>query len=347
MALENDSAFLLDDSSPAAAAPVAASAAVSRPLGWQVEQIGFPAELPLRLFLHDVRDVGLHLHSAFELLLVLRGEVELHTATGLQRVLAGDLALVHAGEPHASHDLGGANLVLCLQLDPASARHDPEFRRRRFQIEGLNNEPGLRPLRDRLRGLLASMMWEQRLQRPGWKLEIEAGVLQLVSCLIRGLPSALGPEAHPMLLPEEEQALGRRLQRVCQYVHDHVAEPISVGEVAQALGWSSGYLARLFKAETGNTFGQFITLVRLRRALDALSRPAIGTLLEVALSCGFPNAKAFNLAFRRALGCTPGEWRLAHRAIPGHAGRTGSAYGAANELDAMRLLQPYVAPSNC
>lgn len=347
MALENDSAFSLDDNSPAAATPVAASAAVSRPLGWQVEQIGFPAELPLRLFLHDVRDVGLHLHSAFELLLVLRGEVELHTATGLQRVRAGDLALVHAGEPHASHDLGGANLVLCLQLDPASARHDPEFRRRRFQIEGLNNEPGLRPLRDRLRGLLASMMWEQRLQRPGWKLEIEAGVLQLVSCLIRGLPSALGPEAHPMLLPEEEQALGRRLQRVCQYVHDHVAEPISVGEVAQALGWSSGYLARLFKAETGNTFGQFITLVRLRRALDALSRPAIGTLLEVALSCGFPNAKAFNLAFRRALGCTPGEWRLAHRAIPGHAGRTGSAYGTANELDAMRLLQPYVAPSNC
>lgn len=347
MALENDSAYSLDDSSPAEAAPVATSAVVSRPLGWQVEQIGFPAELPLRLFLHDVRDVGLHLHSAFELLLVLRGEVELHTATGLQRVRAGDLALVHAGEPHASHDLGGANLVLCLQLDPASARHDPEFRRRRFQIEGLNNEPGLRPLRDRLRGLLASMMWEQRLQRPGWKLEIEAGVLQLVSCLIRGLPSALGPEAHPMLLPEEEQALGRRLQRVCQYVHDHVAEPISVGEVAQALGWSSGYLARLFKAETGNTFGQFITLVRLRRALDALSRPAIGTLLEVALSCGFPNAKAFNLAFRRALGCTPGEWRLAHRAIPGHAGRTGSAYGTANELDAMRLLQPYVAPSNC
>lgn len=347
MALENDSAFVLNDSSPPAAAPLAASAGVSPPLGWQVEQIGFPAELPLRLFLHDVRDVGLHLHSAFELLLVLRGEVALHTATGLQRVHAGDLALVHAGEPHASHDLGGSNLVLCLQLDPASARHDPEFRRRRFQIEGLNSEPSLRPLRDRLRGLLASMMWEQRLQRLGWKLEIEAGVLQMVSCLIRGLPSALGPEAHPMLLPEEEQALGRRLQRVCQYVQDHVAEPISVGEVAQALGWSSGYLARLFKAETGNTFGQFITLVRLRRALDALSRPVIGTMLDVALSCGFPNAKAFNLAFRRALGCTPGEWRLAHRAIPGRTGSAGSAYGAANELDAMRLLQPYVAPSNC
>lgn len=344
MALEIGSAFSLDDSNLPEATPAAAPVGPPRTLGWQVERIGFPAELPLRLFFHDVRDVGLHLHSAFELLLVLNGEVELHTAMGLQRVRTGDLALVHAGEPHASHDLGGANLVLCLQLDPAGARHDPEFRRRRFQIEGLNSEPSLRPLRDRLRGLLASMMWEQRLQRPGWKLEIEAGVLQMVSCLIRGLPSALGPEAHPMLLPEEEQALGRRLQRVCQYVQDHVAEPISVGEVAQALGWSSGYLARLFKAETGNTFGQFITLVRLRRALDALSRPVTGTLLDVALSCGFPNAKAFNLAFRRALGCTPGEWRLAHRVVPG---RAGSAYGAANELDAMRLLQAYVPPSNC
>lgn len=344
MALETGSAFLLDDDGPREAAAWATPAVAPRPLGWQVERIGFAAELPLRLFFHDVRDVGLHLHSAFELLLVLSGEVELHTAAGLQRVRAGELALVHAGEPHASHDLGGANLVLCLQLDPASARHDPDFRRRRFQIEGLNSEPALRPLRDRLRGLLASMMWEQRLQRPGWKLELEAGVLQIVSCLLRGLPSTLGPEAHPMLLPEEEQALGRRLQRVCQYVQDHVAEPISVGAVAQALGWSSGYLARLFKAETGNTFGQFITLVRLRRALDALSRPITGNLLDVALACGFPNAKAFNLAFRRALGCTPGEWRLAHRASPG---RPGSAYGAANELDAMRLLQPYVAPSNC
>lgn len=344
MALENGSAFSFDDSSLREAAPVAAPAVASRPLGWQVERIGFPAELPVRLFFHDVREVGLHLHSAFELLLVLSGEVELHTATGAQRVRAGDLALVHAGEPHASHDLGGPNLVLCLQWDSASARHEPDFRRRCFQIGGLNTEPALRPLRDRLRGLLASMMWEQRLQRPGWRLELEAGVLQIVSCLIRGLPSALGPEAHPMLLPEEEQALGRRLQRVCQYVHEHLAEPISVGDVAQALGWSSGYLARLFKAETGNTFGQFITLVRLRRALDVLSQPATGNLLDVALACGFPNAKAFNLAFRRALGCTPGEWRMAHRAAPD---RPGSAYGAAHETDAMRLLQPYVAPSIC
>lgn len=344
MALEDVPVGVFDDGSPSKA-PTCSSTAVEGPaLGWQVERIGFPVELPVRLFFHDVRDVGLHLHSAFELLLVLSGEVDLHTAAGLQRVRAGELALVHAGEPHASHDLGGANLVLCLQLDPASARHDPDFRRRRFEIEGLNSEAPLRPLRDRLRGLLASMMWEQRLQRPGWKLEMEAAVLQIVSCLLRGLPSTLCHEGLPMLLPEEEQALGRRLQRVCQYVQEHVAEPVSVGSVAQALGWSSGYLARLFKAETGSTFGQFITLVRLRRAIDVLSRPGNGTLLDVALACGFPNAKAFNLAFRRALGCTPGEWRLAHREATGGA---GSAYGAANELDAMRLLQPYVESPFC
>lgn len=303
-----------------------------------VERIEFPTQLPVHAFFHSVQKVDLHLHIAFEVLLVLSGRVMLYTDVGEQRLQAGDVAIVHGSEPHATHDLGEPNVVLALHVDPAVARHDAHFARRRFDLQPLLDDPGKGALARQLRCLVARVMIESRMKRSAWEMEVEALVLQLLALLLRKVPSTLVDATSRSLLDEEVRVLGPRLAGVAEYIRRQAGEPISISTVARAHGLSSGYLSRLFKSETGESFGSFITQVRLRRSLDLLSAPASRPITDIALDCGFPNVKSFNLAFKRAFGATPSAWRQARLARPAVP---VSYYGGVDEATAMRLLHCY------
>ncbi|MDE2394206.1 MAG: helix-turn-helix domain-containing protein [Burkholderiales bacterium] len=309
---------------------------------WRVEPVVFPADVPVHAFFHRVQSVDFHLHPALELLLVLSGSIMVLTDEREQRIDAGGLALIHGNQIHATHDLGAPNLVLALQIDPTVARHDPYFGRRRFDLSGPEPADAQHAANLlRLRYLLARTMYEIRLKRAAWQMEVEALVLQLIALLVRRLPSQLIEAGDASLTADEAKLLGPRLRSAADYIRQHAGEPLSIGSLAQALGLSSGYLARLFKGETGITFGSFITHVRLRRSLEHLDSREPARVIDIALECGFPNVKAFNSAFRRVYRCTPSEWRrsrrnLALRELP------LSAYPRVDEARAMDLLAAYL-----
>jgi len=309
-----------------------------------VEQVVFPTQLPVHAFFHSVQTVDFHLHAAFEVLLVLCGRVMLYTDEGERRLEAGDLAIVHGGQPHATHDLGEPNAVLALHVDPAIARHDAHFSRRRFDLgePGTDADAEKSAVRRQLRGLVARIMIESRVKRSAWEMEVEALVLRLVATLLRKVPSMLVDEASRALLDDEVRSLGPRLARVAEYIRRHASEPMSISTVAQAHGLSSGYLSRLFKSETGESFGSFIGHVRLRRSLDLLSAPKPRPITHIALDCGFPNVKSFNLAFKRAFGSAPSAWRQARLA---RSETPVPSYAVVDESSAMRLLHRYADES--
>jgi len=308
-----------------------------------VERVVFPTQLPVHAFFHSVQTVDFHLHAAFEVLLVLGGRIMLYTDAGEQRLEAGDLAIVHGSQPHATHDLGDANAVLALHVDPAIARHDVHFSRRRFDSDALRADAEKSAVGRQLRGLVARIMIESRMKRSAWEMEVEALVLRLVATLLRKVPSTLVDEANHALLDDEVRSLGPRLARVAEYIRRHASEPMSISTVAQAHGLSSGYLSRLFKSETGGSFGSFIGHVRLRRSLDLLSAPKPRPITHVALDCGFPNVKSFNLAFKRAFGCAPSAWRQARLA---RSEAPVPSYAVVDESSAMRLLHRYADESH-
>jgi AraC-like DNA-binding protein len=304
----------------------------------QVEQIAFPTELPVNAFFHRVRSIDFHLHVAFELLLVLSGKIVLYTNDNEQHLNPGDLALVHSGEPHATHDLGDDNLVCALQIDPAVTRHDPHFMQRRFDLAALGVDSSAEAIRSQLRVLAAQIMREQRMKRAAWQMETEALVLRLIALLVRNVPNRVEAKGSNVLLPDETRKLGTRLRSVAEYIRLHASESISISDVAHAVGLSSGYLSRLFHAETGETFGSFITNVRTRRALELLAVANPRPMIDIATACGFPSGKAFNVAFKRIHHCTPSQWREARLARPAS---TPSWYRLTDETEAVRLLYAF------
>ncbi|MFI7144647.1 helix-turn-helix domain-containing protein [Nonomuraea sp. NPDC050022] len=96
-----------------------------------------------------------------------------------------------------------------------------------------------------------------------------------------------------------------RLAAVCALLHDDPADHRTLAQFGRLAGTSDRTLARLCRSELGMTFPQWRTQLRLHHALLLLADGIAVT--TVAHRCGWATASAFIVAFREALGYTPGR----------------------------------------
>jgi two-component system response regulator YesN len=93
------------------------------------------------------------------------------------------------------------------------------------------------------------------------------------------------------------------------YIDSHLGEPeLCLEEVASAVEISPGYLSRLLKQETGFSFVDYLTRVRVTKAVLLMNDPAM-KVYEVAEAVGYKSQHYFSRAFKRVFGRSPVEYR--------------------------------------
>jgi len=98
------------------------------------------------------------------------------------------------------------------------------------------------------------------------------------------------------------------MQRVLAYLDTHLEGDVSLTALADRAGISRFHLHRLFAKSMGETTAQLALRLRLGRAALLLLTSG-GSVLDVALSCGFQSHEAFCRAFRRRFRMTPRDYR--------------------------------------
>jgi AraC-like DNA-binding protein len=101
----------------------------------------------------------------------------------------------------------------------------------------------------------------------------------------------------------------RSLQRAEEYMRQHYAEQITLGQVAREAGYAPRYLSALFKRKHRVTFEHYLTQLRIERAKHLLSGTEL-TLERVAQLSGFSGRHYFGRVFRQSTGETPHRHRL-------------------------------------
>jgi AraC-like DNA-binding protein len=98
------------------------------------------------------------------------------------------------------------------------------------------------------------------------------------------------------------------LKAVKRYLDEHFAEKITLDALADRFYLNKFYLARLFKAQTGQSVGQSITILRVAQA-KRLLRFSDWTMEKIGAACGMPDANYFSRVFRKSEGMNPSEYR--------------------------------------
>jgi AraC-like DNA-binding protein len=87
-----------------------------------------------------------------------------------------------------------------------------------------------------------------------------------------------------------------------------MAGPLVASSVAAEMGMSESRFSRFFRRATGNTFTDFVNLVRVNRACRLLMETD-RQVTRICYEVGFNNVANFNRRFREIKGMTPSEFR--------------------------------------
>ncbi len=117
----------------------------------------------------------------------------------------------------------------------------------------------------------------------------------------------LGESAHRLLFAHATHE-PEAVKNAKNFIHTHLAEPMSLESVASAVNVSPFHFCKLFKKATGLTFTDFVNRARVEKAKRMLMRPN-ARITEVAYDVGFQSLSHFNRSFRRIASESPTEFR--------------------------------------
>jgi AraC-like DNA-binding protein len=240
---------------------------------------------------------AVHEHAA--LLFVTDGQV-VHEQRERFEVQAGDVLLVPAGEAHRALRAtrttawGIGFCAACYAPSELASLLDP-FERARSGASPVVRVPAAR--QEHVARLIAELHTETQGKRMHGEL-VQKSLLALVLAEVTraaGVARAAAP--HPSLVGD---AL-RFIERKC-------LEPISLSDVARAVGKSPPYVTTVVKRATGKSVGEWIILGRLSEACNRLHHTDEQVAI-IADRVGYADPTHFIRLFRRVYGVTPAAWR--------------------------------------
>jgi AraC-like DNA-binding protein len=228
-------------------------------------------------YAHGSRQIW-HSHEQGQLVHATKGIVRVLTPEGAWTVTPRQALWIAPGVDHELHMIGQV-AMRDLRIEPDTA-------------PWLWSQCRLIRVSPMLRELILGMLEDPRDYAP------DSNAALIVPLLLRKLHDADVIDHGKLPLPQD-----KRLVRICEVLMCSPANNDPMTLLCDRVGTSVRTLNRLFKEETGLTFGQWRTQLRLTEAVCQLS---LGQPVNsVARDMGYATANAFSAMFRRTLGEPP------------------------------------------
>lgn len=102
-----------------------------------------------------------------------------------------------------------------------------------------------------------------------------------------------------------------KINQMKHYIDEHLAEDLSLEELASRVGLSANYVSTLFGSVTGEAFTEYVNRARLEMAAGLLVNEPKLSVGEIAQQTGYRNSQYFCNKFKSKYGITPLQYRKA------------------------------------
>ncbi|MGO4539208.1 response regulator [Paenibacillus sp. 2TAB19] len=100
-----------------------------------------------------------------------------------------------------------------------------------------------------------------------------------------------------------------KMREIVKFIHANYQEKgFGIQMIADHVGLSETYLCSFFKKQSGQTIKEFMTGVRVEKAMELLADQEL-KLYAIAQAVGFSDPNYFTTFFKKYAGCTPTEYR--------------------------------------
>lgn len=253
-----------------------------------------------------------HWHEEAEFFLLLEGEILFQVDTDYFTLRPGEAVFIESGDIHAAYALTDSPCRFgALVFHPdllASAQYDtiqqsvilPLQEKRQSFPRHLT--PSI-PWQAELLLHLNHMMTAYEHKMPGFESFMKGTLLIMLSQI--ALP---GRSVNHSPSEGADNTKADRLKKAILYIQDHYQEPIRTRDLSGLIPMSEGQFCRFFKSMTRKTPVDYINSYRVRQAA-ALLQQSDRKISDIAMDVGFDNVSYFIKVFRKAMNCSPSEFR--------------------------------------
>jgi two-component system response regulator YesN len=106
----------------------------------------------------------------------------------------------------------------------------------------------------------------------------------------------------------QQKKLMKVIEQAKAYIADHYTNDLTLEIISEQINVSQTHFSRIFKLETGLNFVDYLTKVRLDKAIELLKATDM-TIKQICFEVGFNDPNYFSKVFKKVLGVTPGEYK--------------------------------------
>ncbi len=236
-----------------------------------------------------------HFHEHYVVGFIERGKRNLRYMGQDYLTAPGDLLLFNPGDNHACEGLDGQPLdYRCINIGPDVMKK---------AAQEMNSSDTLPVFR----------------QPVVFHCELVSDLRELHMMILRGESGVQKEERFYLLLeqllrnyaesisPTAEDARRAEVREVCDYLAEHLGEPVSLDTLGAVAGLSKYHLLRAFTKGTGITPYSYLETLRIDHAKAMLKRGI--SVAVVAQESGFSDQSHLTNAFKRFIGLTPGQYQ--------------------------------------
>jgi len=253
----------------------------------------------IKVFLNKIQYRNYHTHNAFEIFLVLDGEGTLSLQNEVIKLMPGSLIIINPYEPHEIQTGNETVLGLFLQVSRHFCKdYFPYFSNLSFSNRSLSEN--ISELREIIFHI-ASCYLEAK---PLFEIELISLVSGLFCRLMKDFKFSILNEHNHSLREKKNQ----RMKRITAYINDHYTEAVRLSELGDIEGLTTTHISHLFKDYYGITFQNYLNNLRFEKAMTLILNTQLSQM-DIALSCGFSDAKYLSSIIKKRLGCSLSEYR--------------------------------------
>ena len=98
------------------------------------------------------------------------------------------------------------------------------------------------------------------------------------------------------------------IQQAIAIIADNFLQKLTLEDVAKKISFAPSYLGKIFKAQTGYTFNDYLNSLRLKHACGLLNSSEI-PVKDIAFQSGYSSVEYFLYIFKKRMQMTPSEYR--------------------------------------
>ncbi|WP_352418170.1 response regulator [Proteiniborus sp.] len=111
-----------------------------------------------------------------------------------------------------------------------------------------------------------------------------------------------------MLEDYADKNLSIHLRNAIEHIQSYYMEDLSIKDVTKELSISESYLTKLFKQEINITFIEYLTQVRIRKAIELMKENKL-PIYRIAEEVGYKDYRYFSLVFKKMIGISPKKYQ--------------------------------------